>query len=146
MAWINEIDDSEQQSINEMNAKGLGKAPKQKKEVGLFDGAVSAIPRGIVAGTVKVVDTVAKPFERVADHLQYSIDDVKNGGLDGPLDVREPSFSDVHEAKNKDRRDTLVMEIEQLQDAQNSGFVGNMFFGISDVATRALAGGAVAGP
>ena len=146
MAWINEIDDSEQQSINEMNAKGLGKAPKQKKEVGLFDGAVSAIPRGIVAGTVKVVDTVAKPFERVADHLQYSIDDVKNGGLDGPLDVREPSFSDVHEAKNKDRRDTLVMEIEQLQDAQNSGFVGNMLFGISDVATRALAGGAVAGP
>ena len=145
MAWINEIDDSEQQSINEMNAKGLGKAPKQKKEVGLFDGAVSAIPRGIVAGTVKVVDTVAKPFERVADHLQYSIDDVKNGGLDGPLDVREPSFSDVHEAKNKDRRDTLVMEIEQLQDAQNTGTVGNVLFGLSDYGTRAIVGSLAGG-
>ena len=145
MAWINEIDDSEQQSINEMNAKGLGKAPKQKKEVGLFDGAASAIPRGIVAGTVKVVDTVAKPFERVADHLQYSIDDVKNGGLDGPLDVREPSFSDVHEAKNKDRRDTLVMEIEQLQDAQNTGTVGNVLFGLSDYGTRAIVGSLAGG-
>jgi len=36
MNWLSEIDDSEQQSINEMNAGGLGKAPKQpKKEVGL---------------------------------------------------------------------------------------------------------------
>ena len=35
MNWLSEIDDSEQQSINEMNAGGLGKAPKQpKKEVG----------------------------------------------------------------------------------------------------------------
>ena len=145
MAWINEIDDSEQQSINEMNAKGLGKAPKQKKEVDLFDGAASAIPRGAKAGVIKVIDTVAKPFERVADHLQYSIDDVQNGGLDGPLDVREPSFSDVHEAKNKDRRDTLVMEIEQLQDAQNTGTVGNVLFGLSDYGTRAIVGSLAGG-
>ncbi len=146
MAWINEIDDSEQQSINEMNAKGLGNAPKQKKEVGLFDGAASAIPRGLVAGAVKVADTVSKPFERVADHLQYSINDVQNGGLDGTLDVREPSFSDVHEAKNKDRRNTLVMEIEQLQDAQNTGTAGNILFSLSDYGVRALGGGLIAGP
>lgn len=146
MAWINEIDDSEQQSINEMNAKGLGKAPKQKKEPGLFDGAASAIPRGLVAGAVKVADTVSKPFERVADHLQYSIDDVQNGGLDGALDVREPSFSDVHEAKNKDRRDALVLEIEQLQDAKNTGTAGNILFSLSDYGIRALGGGLIAGP
>lgn len=141
MNWLSEIDDSEQQSINEMNAGGLGKAPKQpKKEVGLFDGAVTAIPRGVAAGAIKVYDTAKKPFERVADHLQYSIDDVRNGGLDGALDVREKSFSDVHEEKNKDRRDALVMQVEELQDAPNSGLVGNMLFGVSDYATRALAG------
>ena len=141
MNWLSEIDDSEQQSINEMNAGGLGKAPKQpKKEVGLFDGAATAIPRGVAAGAVKVYDTAKKPLERVADHLQYSIDDVQNGGLDGALDVREKSFSDVHEEKNKDRRDALVMEVEELQDAPNSGLVGNMLFGISDMGTRVLAG------
>lgn len=147
MNWLSEIDDSEQQSINEMNAGGLGKAPKQpKKEVGLFDGAATAIPRGVAAGAVKVYDTAKKPFERVADHLQYSIDDTRNGGLDGALDVRKKSFSDVHEEKNKDRRDALVMQVEELQDAPNSGFVGNMLFGISDVGTRALGGGLIAGP
>ena len=141
MNWLSEIDDSEQQSINEMNAGGLGKAPKQpKKEVGLFDGAVTAIPRGVAAGAVKVYDTAKKPFERVADHLQYSIDDVRNGGLDGALDAREKSFSDVHEEKNKDRRDALVIQVEELQDTPNSGFVGNILFGVSDYATRALIG------
>ena len=141
MNWLSEIDDSEQQSINEMNAGGLGKAPKQpKKEVGLFDGAATAIPRGVAAGAVKAYDTAKKPFERVADHLQYSIDDVQNGGLDGALDAREKSFSDVHEEKNKDRRDALVMEVEELQDAPNSGLVGNILFGVSDYATRALIG------
>lgn len=141
MNWLSEIDDSEQQSINEMNAGGLGKAPQQsKKEAGLFDGAATAIPRGVAAGAVKVYDTAKKPFERVADHLQYSIDDVRNGGLDGALDVREKSFSDVHEEKNKDRRDALVMQVEELQDAPNSGLVGNMLFGISDMGTRVLAG------
>lgn len=141
MNWLSEIDDSEQQSINEMNAGGLGKAPQQsKKEAGLFDGAATAIPRGVAAGAVKVYDTAKKPFERVADHLQYSIDDVQNGGLDGALDAREKSFSDVHEEKNKDRRDALVIQVEELQDTPNSGFVGNILFGVSDYATRALIG------
>ena len=36
--WLSEIDDDQQQSIDQMNAAGLGKAPKQSKEVGLFDG------------------------------------------------------------------------------------------------------------
>jgi hypothetical protein len=144
--WLSEIDDEQQQSIDQMNAGGLGKAPKQQKETGLFDGAASAPFRGVAAGAVKTYDTIKKPFERVADHVQYSINDVQNGGLDGALDAREKSFSQVHEEKNKDRRDALVMQVEELQDSENTGTVGNVLFGISDYATRALVGGALGGP
>lgn len=141
MNWLSEIDDSEQQSINEMNAGGLGKAPQQsKKEAGLFDGAATAIPRGALAGAIKVVDTVAKPFERIADHVGYSVNDTLNGGLDGALDVREPSFTEVHAAKNKERKDTLVMEVEQLEDRENTGLIGSIGFGLSDYLTRAALG------
>lgn len=140
MNWLSEIDGSEQQSINEMNANGLPKAPKQKKEVGLFDGAASSIPRGALAGAIKVVDTVAKPFERIADHVGYSVNDTLNGGLDGALDVREPSFTEVHAAKNKERKDTLVMEVEQLEDRENTGLIGSIGFGLSDYLTRAALG------
>lgn len=144
--WLSEIDDSQQQSIDQMNAGGLGKAPKQQKETGLFDGAASAPFRGVAAGAVKTYDTIKKPFERVADHLQYSIEDVQNGGLDGALDAREKSFTQVHGEKNKDRRDALVMQVEDLQDSENTGTVGNVLFGVSDYATRALAGGVLGGP
>lgn len=144
--WLSEIDDSQQQSIDRMNAAGLGKAPKQPKETGLFDGVASAVPRGVAAGAIKTYDTIKKPFERVADHLQYSIEDVQNGGLDGALDAREKSFSQVHGEKNKDRRDALVMQVEDLQDSENTGTVGNVLFGVSDYATRALAGGVLGGP
>lgn len=140
MNWLSEIDGSEQQSINEMNANGLPKAPKQKKEVGLFDGAASSIPRGALAGAIKVVDTVAKPFERIADHVGYSVNDTLNGGLDGELDVREPSFTEVHAAKNKERKDTLVMEVEQLEGRENTGLIGSIGFGLSDYLTRAALG------
>lgn len=144
--WLSEIDDSQQQSIDQMNAGGLGKAPKQQKEIGLFDGAASAPFRGVAAGAVKTYDTIKKPFERVADHLQYSIEDVQNGGLDGALDAREKSFSQVHDEKNKDRRDALVMKVEDLQDSENTGTVGNILFGVSDIGTRALAGSVLGGP
>jgi hypothetical protein len=144
--WLSEIDDEQQQSVDQMNAGGLGKAQKQQKETGLFDGAASAPFRGVAAGAVKTYDTIKKPFERVADHVQYSIDDVQNGGLDGALDAREKSFSQVHEEKNKDRRDALVMQVEDLQDSENTGTVGNVLFGISDYATRAIAGGVLGGP
>lgn len=145
MNWLSEIDDSEQQSINEMNANGLPKAPKQKKEVGLFDGAASSIPRGALAGAIKVVDTVARPFERIADHVGYSVNDTLNGGLDGALDVREPSFTEVHAAKNKERKDTLVMEVEQLEDRENTGLIGSIGFGLSDYLTRAALGSLAGG-
>lgn len=144
--WLSEYSGEEQQKIDDLNAKGLTHNPTQKKEVGLFDGAASSIPRGALAGAVKVVDTVAKPFERIADHVGYSINDTLDGGLDGALDVREPSFSEIHADKNKERQNKLVMEIEQLEDKENTGMVGNILFGVSDFATRALGGSLVAGP
>ena len=112
--WDTELDNESTAGERDFFQKRGLISPAQKKETGLFDGAATAIPRGVAAGAVKVYDTAKKPFERVADHLQYSIDDVRNGGLDGALDVREKSFSDVHEEKNKDRRDALVMEVEEL--------------------------------
>lgn len=144
--WLSEYSGEEQQKVDDVNAQGLVHKPiQQKKEVGLFDGAGSAIPRGALAGAVKVVDTVAKPFERIADHVEYSIKDTLDGGLDGGLDVREPSFTEVHAAKNKVRKDTLVMEIEQLEDRENTGLIGNIGFGLSDYLTRAALGSLAGG-
>ena len=144
--WLSEYSGEEQQKVDDVNAQGLMHKPiQQKKEVGLFDGAGSAIPRGALAGAVKVVDTVAKPFERIADHVEYSIKDTLDGGLEGGLDVREPSFTEVHAAKNKVRKDTLVMEIEQLEDRENTGLIGNIGFGLSDYLTRAALGSLAGG-
>ncbi|HRM31803.1 MAG TPA: lytic transglycosylase domain-containing protein, partial [Acinetobacter johnsonii] len=54
--------------------------------------------------------------------------------------VREPSFTEVHAAKNKERKDTLVMEVEQLEDRENTGLIGSIGFGLSDYLTRAALG------
>ena len=87
--WLSELDDDEQKSVSELTAKGLSAKPKGKKEVGLFDGAASAVPRGILAGGLKVADTVAKPFERIGDHLDWAVDEIKKGEMYEPLDVRK---------------------------------------------------------
>lgn len=144
--WLSEYSGEDQTQVDAINAKGIvHQPPKQKKEVGLFDGAASAIPRGALAGAVKVVDTIAKPFERVADHVGYSINDTLNGGLDGALDVREPSFTEIHADKNKERQNKLVMEVEQLEDRENTGTVGTIAFGLSDYITRAIGGSLIGG-
>lgn len=144
--WLSEYSPEEQKQVDELNMSGLTHNPTQyKKGPGLFAGAGSSIPRGVLAGTVKAVDAVAKPFERVKDHLEYSINDTLNDGLDGALDVREPSFIEVHAAKNKERKDILVMEVEQLEDKENTGLIGSIGFNLSDYLTRALIGGATGG-
>ncbi|WP_445345067.1 lytic transglycosylase domain-containing protein [Acinetobacter bohemicus] len=144
--WLSEYSGEDQTQVDEINAKGIAHQPIQpKKEVGLFDGAASAIPRGALAGAIKVVDTVVKPFERVADHVGYSVNDTLNGGLDGALDVREPSFTEVHATKNKERQNKLVMEVEQLEDRENTGLIGSVGFGLSDYLTRAALGSLTGG-
>lgn len=143
--WLSEYSGEDQRQVDAVNQKGLAHAPTKNKEVGLFDGAGLAIPKGVVAGTIKVIDTVAKPFERIKDHIEYTIDDTLNGGLDGPLNVREKSFTDVHDQKNKKRQEMLVSEIEHLEDKENTGTVGTVAFGLGDYLTRAIIGGAVGG-
>ena len=144
--WLSEYSGEDQIQVDELNAKGLAHKPAQpKKEVGLFDGAGRALAAGPLAGAIKAIDVVAKPFERVADHVGYSINDTLNGGLDGALDVREPSFTEVHADKNKERQNKLVMEIEQLEDRENTGTVGAITFGLGDYLTRAAIGSLTGG-
>ena len=144
--WLSEYSGEDQTKVDELNAKGLAHKPTQpKKEVGLFDGAGRALAAGPLAGAIKAIDVVAKPFERVADHVSYSINDTLNGGLDGALDVREPSFTEVHADKNKERQNKLVMEIEQLEDRENTGTVGAITFGLGDYLTRAAIGSLTGG-
>lgn len=144
--WDIEADTNESTESRDILNKYNNAKFKGKKEVGLFDGAASAVPRGILAGGLKVADTVAKPFERIGDHLDWAIDEIKTGEMYEPLDVRKKSFEQIHEEKNKDRRDKLVMEVDQLQDTENTGFAGNILFGVSDFATRAVVGSLAAGP
>ena len=112
--WLSGITSDEQQQIDILNEKGItGKDTRQKSEPALFDGAISAPFRGAVAGLVKTYDTVTQPINRVLDHVEYSIDDVKNGGLDGPLNVNEISFKEFHLAKNAERSNKLIYEVHQ---------------------------------
>ncbi|RZG74813.1 lytic transglycosylase domain-containing protein [Acinetobacter sp. WCHAc060025] len=144
--WLSEYSGEEQQQVDAVNAKGLIHKPTVKQEPSLFAGSATAVPRGMVAGTVKVIDTVAKPFERVKDHVQYAYDDIQKNGIDGGINVDDQSFSEVHEAKNKVRNQQLVSKIEQLQDSKNTGTVGNILFSLGDYATRATLGSLAAGP
>ena len=144
--WLSEYSGEDQIQVDAVNAKGLAHKPtQQKKEPGLFDGAAGSIPRGALAGAVKVADTVAKPFERITDFVGYTIDDTLNGGLEGALNVNEPSFTEIHAEKNKVRQNKLVMEIEQLENRENTGLIGSIGFGVSDYATRAILGGLTGG-
>lgn len=141
--WLSEYAGEEQAQVNAVNAKGIQHKPTQQKETGLFDGALTAVPRGIKAGAIKTLDTVAKPFERVKDHVEFSIND--DDDFSKPLDTRKQDFGQYHDELNVERKNTLVMEIEQLEDKQNTGTVGNILFSVSDYATRGAGGTLIGG-
>lgn len=141
--WLSDYSGEDQQQVDQLNSTGIAHQPTKQKEVGLFDGAASSIPRGAVAGTIKAIDVVSRPFQRIADHVEYSLND--GDDFSKPLDVREPSFNDVYAEKNKERQDTLVMEVERLEDAQNTGTVGNIGFSLGDYLTRAVIGSVAGG-
>lgn len=137
-------------SQEEQNAEILTQTSNQRKkikqpEVGFFDGSASAIPRGVLAGAVKTYDVAAKPFRRVADHLEVATEDILNEDFSKPLDVRKPTFSDVYQDRNTERQNKLVAEIEQLEDRENTGMAGMIGFGVADYATRAVLGGLTGG-
>lgn len=144
--WLSGVTGDEQQSIDQLNEQGItGKDIRPKAEPSFFQGAISAPFRGAVSGAVKAYDIVTQPINRVIDHVQYSIEDAQNGGLDGPLNVNEQSFTDFHQDKNTERTNKLIYEVQQLEDAQNTGTAGNFLFGASDFITRAGIGSAFGG-
>lgn len=144
--WLSEYSGEEQQQVDAVNAQGLAHKPTQKEEPSLFAGAGLAAPKGMVAGTIKAIDAVSKPFERVKDHVKYAYDDIQKNGIDGGINLADQSFNEVHAAKNKVRNQQLVTKIEQLQDSKNTGTIGNVLFSLGDYATRATLGSMVAGP
>ena len=144
MSWFDDIASDEQLKVEELRKPGItGKAIPQEK--GLFDRAGSAPFRGIAAGAVKVLDTAVKPLEGIKDAVTYAYNDVQSGGLDGPLDVRKQTPRQYEAEQNEDRKKRLVSVVEGLEDKDNTGFVGNIGFGLGDFATRAVIGGLVGG-
>ena len=138
MTWFDTFADDEQQSVEQLQKQGITGKPTNKKEVGLFDGAVSAPIRGTAAGFAKVADTLTAPLDAVVDRVGYSLKDVSTNEFIEP-------YSEYKDKKEK-ARDSLVLEgINALEDKENTGVVGKVGFALGDYATRAVTGGLFGG-
>lgn len=159
MSWLDTFSDDEQQSIEELQNKGItGKPIQQKKEAGLFDGAADSPIRGAGVGFIKVADTIARPLDYAGDAISYVYD-----AATSPDDL--PSFND-YRAKAVKQRDDLVFEsIVTLENAttasiasdifngsnysfenkNQTGLVGNIGVGLGDYIWRGFTGGALGG-
>ena len=141
--WLSEYSGEDQTQVDEINAKGIAHKPiEQKKEVGLFDGAATAIPRGAGAGFAKAVDTITKPIDAVVDRLSYTFQDSQTDEFIEP-------YSEYKNQQDKARDNLVFGTIEALEDKENTGLVGNIGVGVADFATRtvigSIAGGVVGG-
>lgn len=137
--WLSEFAGEEQRQIDELNSKGLAHKPiEQPKEVGLFDGAVSAPFRGMAAGFAKVGETVMAPVDAVVDRVSHSLRDVRTEEFIEPYSVYK-------ENKDKVRDELIYGSIDYLEDKENTGTIGNIAFSLGDYATRATLGGAIGG-
>lgn len=116
--------------------------PSDAKEVGAFDNSLSSVPRGIAVGALKAGSTISKPIQRVADTLAYTLND----DYDKPLDVRKEQLSQYVDREASERTKTTLGVIEEIEDRENTGAVGQFGLGISDLVTRAILGGVVSGP
>ena len=138
MTWFDTFADDEQQSVEQLQKQGITGKPTNKKEVGLFDGAVSAPIRGAAAGFAKVADTLTAPIDAVVDRVGYSLKDVSTNEFIEP-------YSEYKDKKEK-ARDSLVLEgINALEDKENTGVVGQVGYALGDYATRAVTGGLFGG-
>lgn len=138
MTWFDTFADDEQQSVEQLQKQGITGKPTKQKEVGLFDGAVSAPIRGTAAGFAKVADTLTAPIDAVVDRVGYSLKDVSTNEFIEP-------YSDYKDKKEK-ARDSLVLEgINALEDKENTGVVGQVGYALGDYATRAVTGGLFGG-
>lgn len=138
MTWFDTFADDEQQSVEQLQKQGITGKPTKQKEVGLFDGAVSAPIRGAAAGFAKVADTLTAPLDAVVDRVGYSLKDVSTNEFIEP-------YSEYKDKKEK-ARDSLVLEgINALEDKENTGVVGQVGYALGDYATRAVTGGLFGG-
>ncbi|MEG2560537.1 MAG: transglycosylase SLT domain-containing protein [Acinetobacter sp.] len=115
--------------------------PSEVKKVGAWDNSLFSVPRGIAVGTLKAGSTIAKPVQRVADTLAYTFND----DYDKPLDVRKEQLSQYVDRQSAERTKTTLGVIEEIEDRENTGAVGQFGLGISDLVTRAVLGGVVGG-
>ncbi|MCM1957920.1 transglycosylase SLT domain-containing protein [Acinetobacter modestus] len=139
MSWLDTFSDDEQQTVEELQNKGItGKPIEQKKDVGLFAGAADSPIRGAGVGFIKVADTLARPLDYAGDAVSYAYDTATSKD---PL----PSFNDYRANAVKQRDDLVLKGIEALEDHENTGLIGNIGVGLGDYIWRGFAGGALGG-
>jgi len=136
MSWLDTFSDDEQQSVEELQNKGMPGKPT--KEVGLFAGAADSPIRGAGVGFIKVADTLARPLDYAGDAASYAYDALTN-------DEDLPSFKDYRAKAVKQRDDLVFQGIEALEDREHTGLVGNIGVGLGDYIWRGFTGGAFGG-
>lgn len=136
--WLSEYSGDEQQQVDQVNAKGIIGKPTQQTEPSLFEGAGLSIPKGVTAGAAKALDTVFKPFDAVADRVEYSLKDVTTDRTIEP-------FEEFKQKRQLERTSLLVDSVDYLKDQENTGLIGSIGFSLSDYLSRAMIGSAAGG-
>lgn len=139
MSWLDTFSDDEQQTVEELQNKGItGKPTQQQKDVGLFAGAADSPIRGAGVGFIKFADTLARPLDYAGDAVSYAYDAATSKD---PL----PSFNDYRANAVKQRDELVFKGIEALEDRENTGLIGNIGVGLGDYIWRGFAGGTLGG-
>ncbi|WHP06849.1 transglycosylase SLT domain-containing protein [Acinetobacter corruptisaponis] len=144
MGIFNSYDDVDLEEFAKQESdKGYAKPinPIDVKEVDAFDRSLSALPRGVAAGALKAGSMVAKPIQRIADTIEYTLND----DYDKPLDVRKEQLPQFVDRQSAERTKTTLGVVEEIEDKKNTGAVGQFLMGIGDFATRAVIGGVAGG-
>ena len=137
--WLSEYSGEEQRQVDEVNRQGIAHPPtEQTKQPSLFSGAAASIPKGIAAGTAKVLDTAFIPIDAVTDRLEHTFKDLSTDEFIEP-------YSEFKAKKKLERTSLLVDSVDYLKDQKNTGTIGSIGFSLSDYLTRAMVGSAVGG-
>ena len=137
--WLSEYSGEEQRQVDEVNRQGIAHPPtEQTKQPSLFSGAAASIPKGIAAGTAKVLDTAFIPIDAITDRLEHTFKDLSTDEFIEP-------YSEFKAKKKLERTSLLVDSVDYLKDQENTGTIGSIGFSLSDYLTRAMVGSAVGG-
>lgn len=115
--------------------------PSDAKEVGVWDGALSALPRGVAVGALKAGSTISKPLQRIKDTLDYTIKNDYNE----PINVQKEQLPQYVERQSNERTKTTLGVIDEIEDKKNTGAVGQVLMGLGDIGSRAILGGITGG-